>query len=269
MVLCLAGYAGAHSRWLSRDTSSPAHRPARETFEWVRQGNDDPYFCLGGEHQFWLHTGRRAQPVPGGVEDVDEFRALLVHHKTRLVFIRALGGKMAFAGDDSYDRFLESFQAMLEGSPVLFERVYTNPAEWTLVYEARPSPSFLSAYGKYEESVAEAHRGNLGKARDRVLAALRIEPQFPAAGRLLGVLSLMDGRESAAAGKALKDALALAPRSVPTLLTRARWCRRFGRSSEARDRLRDALRLTEVDVFAAPYRSAVQTEMTGLEKEEN
>lgn len=269
MVLCLSGYAGAHARWLMRDESSPAYRPPRATFEWVRQGNDAPYYCLGGEYQFWLHTGRRARPVPGGVGDVDEFRALLARDNVRRVFIRALGGKMAFAGDDSYDRFLASFQAMLEGAPALFARVYTNPDEWTLVYETRSSPGFLSAYGEYEEAVVEARRGNLGEARKRVHAALRAEPNFPAAGRLLGVLSLMDGRESATAGKALNDAMALAPRSVPTLLTRARWCRRFGQSSEARDRLADARRLADVDIFAAPYRSAVQTEMAELEREEN
>ena len=269
VALCLAGSVAAHARWLSRDESSPAYRPARATFAWVRQGDIEPYYCLGGEHQFWLHTGRPARPVPGGVGDVDEFRALLARDGVRRVFVRALGGKMAFSGDDSYDRFLDSFQAMLEGAPSLFSRVYTNSDEWALVYETRPSPGFLSAYGEYEKALAAIRGGDTGEARRRVYAALRLEPDFPAAGRLLGVLSLMDGRESAAAGRALNAALTLAPRSVPTLLTRARWCRRFGQSSEARDRLGDALRLADVDVFAAPYRAVVQTEMAELNRDEN
>ncbi len=269
VAIALGGTARAHFRWLAQDASAPAYRLPRETHAWVRQGADEPYYCLGGEHQFWLYTGRRALPVPGGAWDADALRATMARAGIRRVFIRGLGGKLAFRGDASYDRFLESFQGLLESSPALFERVYTHFEERTLVYQARVPPGYLNRYRLYESAVAEAQRGETAVARERVTSLLRDDPDFPAAGRLLGVLFLMDGRDAAAAGRALRNARALAPRSVPTLLTLARWCRRTGDAGSARELLTEAERWTETDVFAAPLRDAVRAERAELDRTEN
>jgi tetratricopeptide (TPR) repeat protein len=110
--------------------------------------------------------------------------------------------------------------------PDLFEPVYANDRERSVLYRLRRDPRFEAAYGLYLQAKASPRRS--ARARDLLRRALQIDPSLAEASDALGEADDLSGRPASAA-LAYDRALASRPDYAPALTHRAQLRMRQGR----------------------------------------